>query len=198
MSGERTKTTTESQQERKRTPEQERLDILDLSLREAGQQDLLRLQGQGADIASALLQGLPLPGAFGEQLFGIDPETIGLEATRVAQRAQPGFQKLGILDSGPAFEETAREVAQSVLFPAEQFNVGALQNALNIALAGQAQIQQPGLQRTSALGQRLAQFGTTTGSQTQSTLGMNPFLKSWQEQLGKTLGGSQLSAEWQF
>ena len=177
-------------QQVQQTPEEERLNQLDLALREAGQEGLLGVQGAGLNLSQLLLKGQPLPGYLGDLPGGISPEAIGAEATKFAREAGPGFQQLGIGDSGVAFRETARGIASDVLFPAEQFNTQNLSQLLNLAIGGQAQVQSPILSGAGMLGQRLGglRSTTTTGFGSQTQLGMNPFLKSFQTSLGEKLG----------
>ena len=63
---------------------------------------------------------------------------------------------------------------------------------LNLALSGQAQVQQPIQAGINNLSSALAGLRTTT--QTQKS--PNPFLQSFQSQLGSTLGGSQFGWRW--
>ena len=136
------------------------------------------------NLINQALTGGNLPGFLSGLPGGISPETIGTEASRVASRAQPGFQSLGIADSGVAFRETAREVGESVLFPAEAFNIQNLLNIANLGLSGQSAVEGQQQARESNLGSRLAGLrqisGTgssnSTGSKTTQTLAPNPFL----------------------
>lgn len=73
------------------------------------------------------------------------------------------------------------------------FNLGQLLNLLNLAVGGQAQIQQPILAGGASLGQRLAGLRSisTTGRETMTS---NPFMESFYGSLGKGLGGLPGSA----
>jgi hypothetical protein len=77
----------------------------------------------------------------------------------------PQLQQSGIMDSGTAASVMGRSAADLYNQNA-QFNVGALQNALNLALTGQAQVQQPAMGATSQLASQLSglRSNTTTGS----------------------------------
>jgi hypothetical protein len=103
---------------------------------------------------------------------------------------KPQFQQQGIYDSGMAATGRLR-AATDLSNQNAQFNVGALQNALNLALSGQAQVQQPALGAAGQLGSQLAglrsvnQSGTTSSMSTQTS---NPFLNSFYSSLGQGLG----------
>ena len=181
----REKTTSDTNQTRERTDDQKRLDTLDLGLREAGQEGLLELQDLGQILSASILRGESGPGAFGDDLFGLSDEDITDMSRRAVEDIQPSFQKSGILDSGVA-AEISGQVAGDTRMAASEFNVGAMQNLLNLAFGGQAQVQSPGLSRAASAGSRMAQFGTTTGSSTQTA--MNPFLKSFQQSVGSIPG----------
>ncbi len=186
------KTTVETQQQAKATPEETELNRLSLERTRATQEGLIGVQGAGLDLSQLLLKGQPLPGFLGQLTGGISPEAIGTQATNLAAQNLAGFQSLGIADSGVAFRETAQDIASNILFPAEQFNLQNLSQLLNLSLGGQAQVQQPILGQQQALGSQLAGLRTTTGQQT--TTAMNPFLKSFQQSLGQTLGAPKVSA----
>ncbi len=133
------------------------------------------VQLSGLDLLNRLLTGGEgLPGIFGELGAGISPEAIGTQATELARQALPQFQLSGILDSGVVGREISKSIANQLLFPAEQFNIGAKQNLLNLALSGQAQVQQPITVGAGQLGTQLAGLRSTTGTTTQQQ--RNPFL----------------------
>ena len=74
---------------------------------------------------------------------------------------------------------------------------------LNIAAGGSAQVQQPGLQTAGQLGQSLSGLRsinqTGSYSSTSTTVGMNPFLKSFQESAGQSLGTfGRSGGKWNF
>lgn len=76
-------------------------------------------------------------------------------------------------------------------YSTQAFNMGNLINLLNLALSGQAQVQQPVLAQGQTLSNALAGLRSTntTGTSTTSQFAMNPFLKSFQTSLGSSLGG---------
>ncbi len=157
------------------SPEETRLNQLQLEQFEQTVGPQTDVQLSGLDLLQRLLSGgIDLPGIFGELGAGISPEAIGTQATELAQRALPQFQSAGILDSGIVGREISKSIANQLLFPAEQFNIGAKQNLLNLALSGQAQVQQPIAVGTGSLSGRLAGLRSTTGTTTQQQ--RNPFL----------------------
>lgn len=180
------------------TAEEQEVNQLQLEQLRAQQPGQIATQGNALNLINQLLVGGDLPGFFGDLPGGISSEAIGTEASRVAQRAQPGFQSLGILDSGTAFEETAREVGQSVLFPAEQFNINNLLALLGQGLGAQGNAQGFNTAQSASLGARLAGLRpiTTQGSSTVNIRNEapNPFLQSFQQSLGQSLGSGSFGS----
>ena len=179
------------------TPEEQEMQKLQLQTFQATQPLQQQAQMSGLNLINQLLTGgSPLPGFFGQMAQGISPNAIGTQAAQYAKQNMPGMQSLGILDSGEAEQSIARGIANEVLFPAEQFNIGALQNMLNLALSGQAQVQAPIQAGTNTLANQLAGLRSVNQQGTSTLYGMNPFLQSLQTQAGKTLGGSQFQFGW--
>lgn len=188
MGTERTTSQEEQQTQVEQTREERELNKLALERARATQGGLIGAQTGGLNLVNQLLAGGELPGFLQGLPGGISPEAIGQQASQLALQNLTGFQGLGIADSGVAFRETAKDIADRILFPAEQFNIGNIQNLLNLALSGQANVQQPILGSEIGLGQRLAGLrGTATTGQTAVTQ-PNPFLTSFQTSLGQTLG----------
>lgn len=154
---------------------------------------MIQAQQQGLGLINQLLTGQALPGYLGQLPGGISPEAIGTQASRLAGQYGAGFQNLGIADSGVAFRETARGIGQELLFPAEQFNLQNIAQLLNLAVGGQATVQQPILAGAGQLGAQLAGLRgitqtTTGGGGTTTMTGMNPFMRSLQQAAGTSLG----------
>jgi hypothetical protein len=84
------------------------------------------------------------------------------------QTLRGSFQQQGIYDSGTAASSRMRAGADLANQNA-QFNVGALQNALNLAMSGQAQIQAPAQGATNSLSQSLQGLRSITGKSTGMT-----------------------------
>ena len=158
------------------TAEETELNKLLLERTRATQAGTISAQQAGLGLINQLLLGQQPTGELYQQMQGISPEAIGQQATQLTRQNLPQFQNLGLLDSGTMFKGISRDIANQLLFPAEQFNVGAKQNLLNLALSGQAQVQQPIQWGTQTLANQLAGLRTiqTTGQMAQTT--RNPFL----------------------
>lgn len=141
-------------QTKKATPEETELNKLDLELRRATQNQLIGVQQQGLSLAETLLQGRQLPGELAGT-GGISEEQITDISRSAVRDISPGLQAQGILQSGIGASVQGR-VAGDVRRGAAEFNVGAKQNLLNLALGGQAQVQGPSLQAGAQFGERLA------------------------------------------
>lgn len=99
----------------------------------------------------------------------------------------PQFQSAGILDSGEAIQGGVRAAAD-VRNQNAQFNVSAAQNLFNLASGGQSNLQGQLQSNTNNLSNQLA--GLRTVNSSGSTIGMNPFLKSFQQSAGQNLGSA--------
>lgn len=134
---------------------------------------------------------MQLPGYLNGLPGGIDQGVTDQLVQQSLRDIKPSFQQGGILDSGVAASASAR-TAGDIRLNSAQFNLQNLQQLLNLAVGGQAAIQQPIIGQSQILGQRLAglrsvsQSGSSSGNSTTSS--MNPFLKSFQTSLGNTLG----------
>ena len=136
---------------------------------------------------SAFGLGNQLLSSFGDQsgqqwqslIGGVTKEQQQSMINEQDRYLQPQLQQQGIYDSGTA--ATARlRAATDLSNQNAQFNVGTLQNALNLALGGQAQIQNTSLTQTSQLGQQLAglRSNQTTGYNSQNTTSLG-ILGNW-------------------
>ena len=95
----------------------------------------------------------------------------------------------GNLERGLAIREANLNIGQTTQYQ----KMNNLLNLLNLAVGGQAQIQQPVIATGGALGQRLAGLRSTSGTGTGTTTS-NPFMESFYTSLGKTLGSPKVSA----
>lgn len=182
-----TKVETQSQTTPKPTWAEKQMQNLQLKQYKQTVKPQTQLQLQGLDLLRQIFSGsTDLPGFFGDMGAGISSEAIGNQAQEMARQNMPGFQQLGLGDSGVAYRETAKDIANNLLFPAEQFNLGAKQNLLNLALGGQAQVQQPITANTGILSNQLQGLRSVNSS---STTTRNPFLESFYSGLGSGLGG---------
>lgn len=145
-----------------------------------GNQLLTSFQGQGSPQWNSLIGG-------------VTSDQMNAQAQQANRLTNASLNQAGLVDSGVGKVASARAISDSMNANA-QFNVGALQNALNLALSGQAQVQSPALSNTGQLASQLAglrsinQSGTTSTTSNQTVTAMNPFLKSFQTSLGSTLG----------
>jgi len=133
---------------------------------------------------------MQLPGYLNTLPGGISPEVTQSLVDQSLRDIKPSFQQGGILDSGVAASIGARTAAD-IRNQSAQFNLQNLQQLLNLALGGQAQVQQPVIGQASALGQRLA--GLTSVSQTGNSSmqsNQNPFLNSFAGGIGQGFGSS--------
>ena len=191
----KTETQTQQTQQATATPEETALNKLTLERAQAAQPGQLELQKNMLNLVNALALGQDFPGYLSGLPGGISPEMTTDISRQAISDIRPSFQVGGILDSGVAAAISGR-VAGDVRRASAEFNIGNLLNLLNLAVGGQAQVQQPLLAQTAGLGAQLAglrQVSTTrtgTGTGTQTTA--NPFLQNFQSSLGQTFGGARL------
>lgn len=191
MGSEKQSTSTSTQTKVLPTPEEQAMQKMQLDQFKQTSGPQTQAQLSGLQLINQLLSGgTNLPGIFGQLAGGISSNAIGTQASQLAKKSMPGFQQAGIQDSGEAERSIANDIAQSILFPAEQFNIGSLQNLLNLALSGQAQVQAPIQAGTNTLSQSLAGLRSTQSSGSSTQTSMNPFLKSFQQGAGTTMGGA--------
>lgn len=175
---------TKSSQTVQATPEERELNKLLLERTRALDKQQTALQSQALDVGYNLLAGQDLPGYLSGLPYGISEDVTQGIVDKSIESLRPSFQKSGIYDSGMRAElETG--TAADIRLASEEYNQNLLLNLLNLAVGGQAQIQSPIQSQTSQLAQSLAGLRSTSGSQTTSS--MNPFLKSFQTQLGTSL-----------
>jgi hypothetical protein len=124
-----------------------------------------QLNANAGNLVNQLLTGQSLPGYLNTLPGGISPEVTQHIVDQSLRDLYPQFQSSGILDSGVAASIAGR-TAGDIRASAEQFNIQNLQQLLNLAVGGQAQVQQPMLQTTSQLGSRLAGLRSSTSTQT--------------------------------
>lgn len=153
----------------------EREKFLDPQIRET--------QSRGLDLVSDILAGGPLEGrGFFERLGrGIDPEvTSDIVSTSLDDlNSKLLASGVGSFRESGAAQAAGVRTAGDIRRASEEFNIGALQNLLNLALSGQAQVQHPVLGFSNQLGQALAGLRpvTTTGSRSGSAIEReNPFI----------------------
>lgn len=184
------KTTTKSEQKSQATPEEIALNRLQLEQAQAFDPQQRMMNENAGTLVNRLLTGQSLPGYLNTLPGGISPDVTQTIVDQSLRDLYPQFQSSGILDSGVAASIAGR-TAGDIRASAEQFNIQNLQQLLNLAVGGQAQVQQPMLNTTSQLGNRLAGLRSTSGTSTVSA--MNPFMKSFQTSFGQGLGSAASS-----
>ena len=162
--------------------------------------------GQTEMFKNAFALGNQLLTSFGDQQGDMWKSLIGgvtneQQQSMISEQDRyltPQLQAQGIYDSGLGATMRMRS-ATDLANQNAQFNVGALQNALNLALSGQAQVQAPAQGATNQLASQLAGLrsisntGTTSNQSTTATYS-NPFMSSFLSSAGKTLGSPSFSA----
>lgn len=183
------------------TPTAEETEMNRLLLNRQKATDPLQTQTQlsGLSLVNSLLQGQIPTSPLYQSISGVSPEGIASQATKLTRESLPGFQGSGLAESGVMQREISRQLANDLLYPAEQFNVGARQNMLNLALTGQAQVQSPVQANTNTLASSLAGLRSynQSGTSQVTTLSTNPFMKSFQQGAGSSLGGGKFG-NWSF
>lgn len=153
------------------TAEETELNRLRLEREKSLDPSILSTQQQGLDLIGQLLSGGEqgqLPGFLAGLPGGISPGVTQDIVDRSLGDVRAGLQGRGLLDSGVRSELEARTSAD-IRTQSAQFNLQNLQQLLNIAVGGQAQVQQPILGFGQQLSQSLAglrgisQTGSTTG-----------------------------------
>ena len=199
--GEKTVTESQSNQQTQYTPtaEETALNKLQLEQAQAFDPTQRQLNQNAGNVINALLtgntgaNGAPqLQGYNAKAAAGISPEVTQMLVDQSLRDMNVQLAHSGAgtyLESGAA-QQAGIRTAGDIRMGAEEFNIGNWLNLLNLGVGGQAQVQQPTLATSSMLGGRLAglRSSNTTGSSNQTTIGMNPFLKSFQQSAGTTLG----------
>jgi len=187
MGRSRTETRTESTTTPTQTAEEKRLNQLAIERTEATQPGQIQAQTQGLNLINELLTGGQLPGFLQRLPEGISPELTSEISQEAVKDLLPSFQSSGILDSGVA-AEISGQVAGDIRRGAAESNLNNLFNLLNLAVGGQAQIQQPLLAQSAQLGNQLAGLRTINQTGTSVQTSPNPFLQSFQQSAGSGLG----------
>ena len=179
-------TTTTATSTPKPTAEETALNQRNLRIAQATEAGETQAQTSGLSLINQLLAGgQNLPGIFGQLSQGISPNAMAAQAGELTRQALPQFQSSGLVDSGTMWDQISKNIANQLVYPAEQFNIGTKQNLLNTAFTGQAQVQAPVQNNVNSLAQSLAGLRTTTQTQTQT---QNPFLTSLMSGLGSVPG----------
>jgi hypothetical protein len=118
---------------------------------------------------------------------GVTSDQMNAQAMQANRLTNASLNQSGLIDSGVGKVMSARAISDSMNSNAE-FNVGALQNALNLALSGQAQVQSPAQSNTGQLASQLAGLRTVNSSGT-STPGMMTTIGQGMSAAGGLIGG---------
>jgi len=175
------------------TAEETALNQRNLRMAQATEGPQTQAQLSGLNLVNQLLTGNVPQGMYQQLAGGIDANAVGTQATQMMRSGRAGFQGQGLADSGVADRSIAMDIGQNLLYPTQQFNLGALQNLMNLALSGQAQVQQPVQANVNNLSNSLAGLRSmnTQGTTTQSGYtSSNPFLNSFYKSAGNTLGSA--------
>ena len=143
-------------------------------------------------MAEQLLQGRNLPGYLEPLPFGISEDVTGSIVQNSLRDLNTQMAASGagtFMESGVAQQAGVRAAAD-VRNQASQFNLQNLQQLLNLAVGGQAVPLAYGESVGGQLGQRLAGLRSVnqTGNSNTTNLSMNPFMKSFQQSAGTSLG----------
>lgn len=150
------------------------------------------------NVYNAFSNNTPLTGYLGT-LQGITPDQTTSMVNEAMRYADPEAQTGGVLNSG-AYDAIRARTAVDVMNQNAQFNVGALQNLLNLANTGQAQVQQPMNAQQATTSSRLSGLNTvqSSGLANGASYGQNPFLTSFQTSLGNSFGQNTGNAAGSF
>lgn len=176
------KTTNKSEQSAQMTPEERTL-----LQQNIGMNDFMRPYAQStyANLSSNINSILTGQTPMAQGIGGITDAQNQSMVNASVRSVLPQFQSAGIMDSGIAAQIATRS-AQDTSNQNAQFNVSAAQNLFNLATGGQSNLQGQYQSGNNALTSQLAGLRTISGRS--STIGMNPFLKSFQSGLGNSLG----------
>jgi hypothetical protein len=148
-------TTTVQQVTPQPTAEERELNRIQLEREKKLDPQITQMQSVFLDLANRMGLGQELPGYLESLPHGISEDVTKSIVDEALRDITPSFQQSGLLDSGVRASVSAR-TAGDIRRASAEFNIGNLQNLLNLALSGQAQVQQPVLAQSAMLSQRLA------------------------------------------
>lgn len=171
------------------TESEKQLEQLQLQQAQQFQPYALSMQSAGGQLATNLLQGnnSALPQMY-QDMMGISPQAMSAQAGELTRQSLPQFQSQGLLDSGTMNQNIQSMIANQLTYPAAQFNIGAKQNLLNLAMGNSAQIQNTNQNNTNTLAQSLAGLRSVSTQGTSNQQTTNPFMQSFYSSLGSGLG----------
>lgn len=164
-----------------RTQEQRDLDKLQLEREKFLDPQIRDVQSTGLTLTQQMLSGSsPLPGWLSQLERGIDPAVTQGIVDQSMRDVDARMAGSGLLDSGTRASILSR-TSGDIRRASEESNIGTKLNLLNLALSGQAQVQQPIVGFSSNLGQRLdsaasrTQTGNTYATQSRPSSGFSFF-----------------------
>ncbi len=179
MGGE--KTTTQQSSQAQATPEEKALMQQQIGMNNFMQPYAQKTYADLSGNIQAILEGnTPMAQGIG----GVTEAQNQSMVNQSVRSVLPQFQSAGILDSGIAAQGAIR-AAQDTSNQNAQFNVSAAQNLFNLASGGQSNLQGQFQSNTNNLTNQLA--GLRNVSSSGSTIGMNPFFKSFESQAGTSI-----------
>lgn len=178
------------------SPEQRQLNQLQLEQAQAFDPMQRQLNSNAANFINSLFTGniAGLGSILGQAAAGSSGQALDDNVALGLKDVNGQLAKSGagtFMESG-ASQAAGVRAATGMRQDAKQFDIGSILNLANLAVGGQAQIQQPINASSQALGQRLSGLNSYSGSSnsSSSTIGMNPFLKSFQTTAGNGAGGA--------
>jgi len=185
------------------TPTAEETEFNKLQLAQAKEFDPIQrdLNKNAGNLINQLLLGEGnLPGFLSKLPGGIDENVTNDLVSKSLRDVNAQLAASGagsFMESGVAQSVGAR-TAGDIRMGAEQFNIGNLLNLLNLAVGGQAQVQQPTLATSNMLSQRLSglrnvsQTGTMNGTSVRKyDFFTSPFTHQYMQSVSQAVGGAR-------
>ena len=166
------------------TPEETAMEKLQLQRLQTNAPAQQQLDTNMYGAMNTIMQGGTLPGNLAG-IGGISQDQTNNMTQAALRSVYPQFQSAGIMDSGSAIQGGIATAA-NVMNSNAQFNVSALQNLFNQALGGSSNLSNSTTSQNQVLGSQLAGLRSVNSTSTQTS--MNPFLLSFQNSLGSSMG----------
>mgnify|MGYP001558513834 CR=1 FL=1 len=163
---------TKSQQTYQASPAEEKMWGLQFKQASETNPYLMAMQKAGLGLGTSMLKGGELPGWLKGLEKGISPEMTNEFSQQALRDISPQMQASGIMDSGVAASVMAR-TSGDIRRASAEFNIGNRLNLLNLALSGQAQIQQPVISQQQSYLAGLKGTGATWETQKKPGQGVN-------------------------
>jgi hypothetical protein len=199
MGSEKSNTSGQTSSTYQQSPYEQGLSKVAMENAQAAQAGQQKVNNAGLSAVNQLLTGEALPGYLSSLPGGITQDTFNksMDWSMKSMNNQLAASGAGsFLESGQSRDTGLRFGAEQAL-GAQQFNLQNLMQLLNLGVGGTAQVQQPINASNSMLGGLVKGTGTTTGQTNSTVTSMNPFLKSFQQGAGTSLGGGNFGS-WTF